>query len=369
MPGDQHSVMLAEGCLDDEKQQSKLPSLQKWILPALACAALYAFYNIFIKQGSAYIHPILGGVILQFVAAVLGASLLLVVVLSAETSSEKLQYDREGLIWSVCAGVAVGVAEMLSFYVSGLGVPATQSIPIIIGGNVLFGAGLGLMLLGEKLKLHGWLGVVLLVIGIAFVTVDPGGRLDEKASPIPASSLSEGRPPTFWIVTALVCALAYAFYNIFIKMGSSSINAILGGVILQLVSAIFGTVLLGAIIFKDCGVHNLNCSRTGVFFSVWAGLSVGTAEMLSFCVSGMGVNATQSIPVIIGGNVLVGTVLGIMVLGEAMGMQGWVGVGILTVGITVVATDPGENIEGHKDDSDQSTDHGDDADSSAGGEA
>jgi drug/metabolite transporter (DMT)-like permease len=43
-----------------------------WIFPALACAAAYAFYNIFIKKGSFTIHPILGGLVLQFVAALLG---------------------------------------------------------------------------------------------------------------------------------------------------------------------------------------------------------------------------------------------------------------------------------------------------------
>jgi hypothetical protein len=51
---------------------------------------------------------------------------------------------------------------MLSFCVSGLGVPATQSIPVIIGGSVMFGAILGVILLGEKLMLHGWSGILIL---------------------------------------------------------------------------------------------------------------------------------------------------------------------------------------------------------------
>jgi transporter family protein len=75
-----------------------------------------------------------------------------------------------------------------------------------------------------------------------------------------------------------------------------------------------------------------------------AGIAVGSAEMLSFCVSGMGVNATQSIPVIIGGSVLVGAILGLFMLGER---PGWVGIGLLTAGIGFVATDPGKKMDGH----------------------
>ena len=95
------------------------PPLFKWIWIALLCANAYAFYNIFIKKGSASIYPILGGVILQFVAAVMGSCLLGVLMLAGD--GMKLHADKEGIMWSICAGLAVGVAEMLSFLVSGMG--------------------------------------------------------------------------------------------------------------------------------------------------------------------------------------------------------------------------------------------------------
>lgn len=149
------------------------------------------------------------------------------------------------------AGLAVGLAEMLSFCVSGLGVPATQSIPIIIGGSVMFGAVLGFVLLGEKLMLHGWSGVALLVTGIALVALDPGEKVEEGGNQGEGDSAARtagGGPPVYWIAIALVCASAYAFYNIFIKKGSASINPILGGVVLQFVAALFGSMLLGVIL-------------------------------------------------------------------------------------------------------------------------
>jgi transporter family protein len=76
----------------------------------------------------------LGGVVLQFVAAILGTFLLGGILLCGADAKEVVQYDKKGMQWSICAGLAVGTAEMLSFCVSGMGVPATHSIPIIIGG-------------------------------------------------------------------------------------------------------------------------------------------------------------------------------------------------------------------------------------------
>ncbi len=110
---------------------------RKWIWIALICANAYALYNIFIKKGSASINPILGGVILQYIAALFGSCLLGFMLL---TGKDELECDKWGIIWSICAGFSVGCAEMLSFVVSGMGVQATQSIPTIIGGSVMFGA-------------------------------------------------------------------------------------------------------------------------------------------------------------------------------------------------------------------------------------
>lgn len=89
----------------------------------------------------------------------------------------ELECDKWGIVWSICAGFSVGAAEMLSFVVSGMGVQATQSIPTIIGGSVMFGAVLGLIILGETMMLQGWGGVLLLMIGIGFVATDPGEKV------------------------------------------------------------------------------------------------------------------------------------------------------------------------------------------------
>lgn len=230
---------------------------------------------------------------------------------------------------------------MLSFTVSGMGVPATQSIPIIIGGSVLFGAVLGFFLLGEVMVLHGWSGVVMLTIGIGLVATDPGNKMEEGGG---GGDDAEAPPLYIWIGPALCCAMAYALYNICIKKGSASINPILGGVVLQFVAAVFGSVLLVGIMVEGA---TLTADEAGIVWACLAGIAVGSAELLSFGVSGMGVQATQSIPILIGGSVMFGAVLGIFMLGETLELRGWIGVMLLMSGIGTVATDPGEKMPGH----------------------
>lgn len=159
------------------------PPLIIWIGPALACALAYALYNIFIKKGSASINPILGGVILQFVAALLGCILLGGIIYfnsgldeGGLKKEEVLFWDWSGIRFAIFAGVAVGAAEMISFCVSGMGVQAMQSIPVIIGGSVLFGTVLGWACLGESLSARGWSGVILIAVGISLVGLDDDGE-------------------------------------------------------------------------------------------------------------------------------------------------------------------------------------------------
>ena len=152
------------------------PPLQVWILPALCCAMAYALYNIFIKKGSSHINPVLGGVILQLVAALLGCCLLGFLIIKEGGTAEVVSYDIEGIHWAILAGLAVGSAEIISFFVSSLGVQAMQSIPIIIGGSVMFGTVMGAVALHEELSYRGWLGVLLISLGISLVGLDSEGE-------------------------------------------------------------------------------------------------------------------------------------------------------------------------------------------------
>mmetsp|Transcript_12078 Transcript_12078/g.14976 ORF Transcript_12078/g.14976 Transcript_12078/m.14976 type:complete len:242 (+) Transcript_12078:53-778(+) len=141
------------------------PPTSTWIIPALLCALSYALYNISIKKASSSIDHVLGGVLLQIVAATFGAILFSLKVFSIKRGSAILM-TKYGIIWSIYAGITVGAAEILSFYVSSKGVQAMQSIPVIVGGSILFGTVLGRLWLKEVISVKGWIGVFLISVGI-----------------------------------------------------------------------------------------------------------------------------------------------------------------------------------------------------------
>ena len=101
-PADSSNISSTSSILSPSKEP---PELLVWLIPALICALCYALYNIFIKKGSATIHPILGGVILQIVAAILGTALC--GFLTYGPAKEEMFYDSTGVNWAILAGFAV----------------------------------------------------------------------------------------------------------------------------------------------------------------------------------------------------------------------------------------------------------------------
>lgn len=138
-----------------------------WILLALLTAFCFGMYNFFIKVASGSIHQILGAVILQIVAAVVGAGLLLYLKLIGQTFT----MTDKGIAYSILAGIAVGLAEILSFVVFSKNIPASIGTPIIIGGSVLVTALLGWFFLKETLSAIQVLAIVLIVSGVGLLTV------------------------------------------------------------------------------------------------------------------------------------------------------------------------------------------------------
>lgn len=61
--------------------------------------------------------------------------------------------------------------------IEGMGVPAVKSIPVIIGGTVIFGTIIGRIFLAETLSLSGWSGVMLIAIGITLVGMESEGEM------------------------------------------------------------------------------------------------------------------------------------------------------------------------------------------------
>lgn len=136
-----------------------------WLLLALLTAFCLALYNFFIKLAAGYLSPAVGAVVLQLVAAALGAAWLL----KLKLQGQPLPVTGRGLALAALAGLGVGLAEILTFVVFQRGVSSSVGTPIIVGGSVLLTALLGLVVLRETITLPQVGGLLLIVAGIALL--------------------------------------------------------------------------------------------------------------------------------------------------------------------------------------------------------
>lgn len=137
-----------------------------WLPLALATAVAFGLYNVFIKVSSGRIDQVLGAVVLQLVAATLGGAYALVL----KASGRELAVSNSGLLWAAAAGAAVGLAEILTFFVFSRGAPASLGTPVIMGGSVVVAGLVGVFALKESPSVTQVLGIVLVAAGIALVS-------------------------------------------------------------------------------------------------------------------------------------------------------------------------------------------------------
>jgi len=139
-----------------------------WIYLALMTAVFYGAYNVFIKIASGHINQIVGAVILQIVAALLGAGILLFL----KFTNTPLEVSQKGIWYAVLAGIFVGLAEITSFFVFSKGTPASLGIPVIIGGAILVGAVFGLIFLKETLTAIHYFAIALIITGVVLLSAN-----------------------------------------------------------------------------------------------------------------------------------------------------------------------------------------------------
>ncbi|MGI4739668.1 MAG: EamA family transporter [Janthinobacterium lividum] len=139
--------------------------MSHWLPLALLTALCLAGYNFFIKLAAAHLPPAVGAVVLQLVAAGLGAAWLL----RLKLLGQPMVVSGKGLGLAALAGLCVGLAEILTFVVFKRGVPAAVGTPVIVGGSVLLAALLGLVVLHESLTLTQLSGLALVVAGVGLL--------------------------------------------------------------------------------------------------------------------------------------------------------------------------------------------------------
>lgn len=131
-------------------------------------ALFFGLYNVFIKLSSEHINPILGAVVLQFVAAFLGLGLL---VITRARAAAPLVVTGRGITLAVLAGLAIGLVEILTFNIFGRGVPVAVGNPLIVGGSLLVTSLVGILLLREVISPAQVVALVLITSGVVLLGV------------------------------------------------------------------------------------------------------------------------------------------------------------------------------------------------------
>ena len=139
--------------------------MTNWLPLALLTALCLALYNFFIKLAANHVSPAVGAVVLQLVAAALGAAWLF----KMKLQGQPMAVSGKGLGLAALAGLGVGLAEILTFVVFQRGVNSSVGTPVIVGGSVLLTALLGLVVLREALTISQAGGLLLIVAGIVLL--------------------------------------------------------------------------------------------------------------------------------------------------------------------------------------------------------
>jgi len=137
----------------------------KGILLALLAGLLFAGYQFAIKLSANHIQELLGAVILQAVALLLG---IIAFFLFRETHLS-IEMSSKGLQFAIIAGIFVGLAEIVSFYVFATNISPSVGITLIVGVNILAGVLLDYFWLKSDLSATQMVGIVFVLLGVIFI--------------------------------------------------------------------------------------------------------------------------------------------------------------------------------------------------------
>jgi len=134
-----------------------------WLTFALATIVFYSLMDFFIKLSSTKIHSGLGGLIINFTSTVV----LLVFLIFSKLQGEKvLETKPGGLVYSVLAGGAIGIATITFLKMFATGTSLSIGVPLVRMGIVLLASLLGIFLLKESVGLRYVAGFLLSLVGL-----------------------------------------------------------------------------------------------------------------------------------------------------------------------------------------------------------
>lgn len=229
-------------------------------LVALSPAIFFSLSSIMTRKGLDGSTPHTGSLVVLIVQVVFFSASLAVVDFSRISLS---------VYWIafVAAGLSSPALSLLFLYrsIQRIGVAPTSSIS---NTHAIFGALWAFMFLGERPPAMVWLGILLVVAGVFWMTSGGG-------------PLARGRALFLPFASAAFFGLAHMLR----KLGLGGMESLVFGGFLQSVSAcIVGPVFLKA----STGWRPFVFNRTSLVNFIWAGLAMGAAQLTLMAALSMG---------------------------------------------------------------------------------
>ncbi|MBL7101049.1 MAG: hypothetical protein ISS23_03790 [Nanoarchaeota archaeon] len=136
--------------------------MEFWFLAALIAALAYGLHNIFTKIAAGHISDSLGAFLLEITATVC----ILFYMFFLITSNTKFTFTSRGIIFSVLAGVCVGLGTVLYFVIFSRGGELSIAGPLVLVGGVLLMALAGIIFFQEKVSFIKLSGITLGLISL-----------------------------------------------------------------------------------------------------------------------------------------------------------------------------------------------------------
>lgn len=136
--------------------------MEFWFIAALVAALAYGLHNIFTKIAAGHISDSLGAFLLEITATVC----ILLYIFFLVATDAKFEFTSRGIIFSIFAGVCVGLGTVLYFVIFSRGGELSIAGPLVLVGGVLLMAVAGIVFFKEEISLIKVLGIILGLISL-----------------------------------------------------------------------------------------------------------------------------------------------------------------------------------------------------------
>lgn len=136
-----------------------------------------------------------------------------------------------------------------------------------------------------------------------------------------------------WITFAILAASSFGFYNYFVRLSADKLSPTIA--LMFIAGTSFLVAAISTLVLKLTG-QNLTFSKSDITFPMLAGLCTGIAEILYLVMFSKNPSLSIGTPLVIGGTMLVATVLGIVILKEPVHTVKIAGIFLTICGIALL---------------------------------